>query len=666
MKNMKNLVLLTLLGMACYTPDTRAAYDDVGVGARVTGMGNAYTAVADDAYSVYYNPAGLGVLDRAQLATTYSKLFTGLSDNSNLQNSYVAFAQPIDQGRQGGYGLSWNYFTLDDLYREMSFSGSYGRQVFAEQVPAGLYAGLTAKYLTRGLGKVAAADNAFNDTGVANQGPDPVLQKGSKSNFDFDLGFLYRVRPRFTLGLDVQHLFEPNIAISESDSDPLGRNIKLGAAYQTGWTTFSSDLQFLKAPDGSTDKVLVAAAEKWLPTLLHGTFGVRGSIGLGDRDYRQLAFGLSYRIFRMQVDYGFSIPLGTVSGTMGHHRMGLSFRFGRPRGAEPKVSEAILENLRDLADVGTPEFRAQAEDLALYKRTAQREFLRQARVDTSEGRFAQAQAKLYQALSLNPGDKAVASSHDRMAVVASVFPEVLNFRADAGEAALYEGALDFVAAKDADALRKLAYAQSLNPADERYEKLLQAVENKTGVARAAAPAAPAAAPTLGKEKVVAASLALMEVALRDGDYDKVVKLAKEVLDISPENVLANKRMATAFYAKKDYPKALKHLRLAYRHEPEPAAKSALKSYIEAMVSLMDRVAREAAPAPAVEKPSKPAGVSPLEVQRMYEAGVDLYAQGRLSEAANMFQRILEIDPQNASARRAQQRVQADILQGGTR
>ncbi|MDE2293487.1 MAG: tetratricopeptide repeat protein, partial [Elusimicrobia bacterium] len=51
-------------------------------------------------------------------------------------------------------------------------------------------------------------------------------------------------------------------------------------------------------------------------------------------------------------------------------------------------------------------------------------------------------------------------------------------------------------------------------------------------------------------------------------------------------------------------------------------------------------------------------------QRLYEAGVDLYAQGRLSEAAGMFQKILSLDPKNASARRALTRVQAEILQGG--
>ena len=93
------LVLALLLGPV----RARAAYEDVGVGARVTGLGHAYTAVADDAYAVYYNPAGLGFLDRPELSTTYSRLLTGLSDGTNLQNSFLTYARPIAGGRKGDY-----------------------------------------------------------------------------------------------------------------------------------------------------------------------------------------------------------------------------------------------------------------------------------------------------------------------------------------------------------------------------------------------------------------------------------------------------------------------------------------------------------------------------------------------------------------------------------
>lgn len=661
--NMKRALASAALIAAVCVPQARAAYEDVGVGARVTGMGNAFTALADDVYAVYYNPAGLGTLQRPQLATTYSRLFTGLSDKSNLQNSFLAFERPIQYGRQGAWGFAWNYFTLDSLYREMTLTGSYGRQIFADRLPNGLYAGMSLKYLRRSLGSVDAADNAFGSTGMQNQGEDPVLKKGSKSNLDADIGLLYRVKPQFSVGLAVQHLMEPNIAFSEDDTDRLGRNIKLGAAYRTAWTSFAGDLGFIAAPDGSKDKVVTLAVEKWLPTLLHGTFGVRGSVGAGDRQYRQATAGLSYRIHRMQLDYGFSIPLGGVSSTFGTHRMGLSFKFGRPRGAEPKFSEAVLENIRELAEVGTPQFRAQAEALALYKRTAQREFLRQAQVDTSEGRFAQARAKLYQALHLNPKDKGIRASLDRMTDVQKLFPEVMNFRTDPAEAALYEGVLDYVAGRDKASVKKLAYAFSLQPGDDRYEAMLQLAEEAAGV-KAAVPAAPAVAPSVGREKLVGAKMALMEGALRDADYDRVLRLVKEVLELDPANSLAYKRKAAVLYARKSYEESLRALRAAKKYERQSEARRTLDGYIKAMVKLIEK-RRDAAKPKRPVRPAEPVKkrLDPQRVQRMWDAAVDLYAQGRLSEAARMLQNILRMDPKNRRAQRTLRRVQSELLEG---
>jgi tetratricopeptide (TPR) repeat protein len=668
MKNITRKVMQKLLAIflaaACATP-AQAAYEDVGVGARVQGMGNAFTAIADDVYSIYYNPAGLGTLERPQLATTYSRLFTGLSDNSNLQNSFLAYERPLQYGRQGTLGLAWNYFTLDSLYKEMSLYTSYGRRIFAEQAPNGLYAGATLKYLNRSIGGVSAAGNSFNNTGLRTGLPDPVLQKGSKSNIDMDFGLLYRIRPKLSLGVMFQHLFEPNIAFSDSDTDKLGRNVKLAAAYQTPWTAFTGELGFIKAPDGSTDKVLTLATEKWLPTLLYGTFGLRGSLGVGSRSYRQVTTGMSYKVHRMRVDYGFSIPLGTVSSTFGNHRIGMSFEFGRPRGAEPKFSEAILENLRDLASVGTPEFRAQAEELALYKRTAQREFLRQARVDTGEGRFDEARSKLFQALSLNPKDKGIRESLERMKLVAESYPVLEGFRTDPAEAALYEGIMEFIAGRDRKVLPKVAYAQSLKPADERLEAFVQVVERTLGITRdlTVVPTKPIAAPTMGKEKVIGASMALAEVALREQKWDTVLVHAREILEIDPTHARAHKWIATVRYAKKDYVGALKSLRTAYKFEGQSESRKRIKGYIDAMASLIERQKKGGLLGKPKTPKKGPRKMSPYEIQRAYEAGVDLYAQGRLTEALTTFERILKSDPKNASARRAAARIKSEILRG---
>ncbi len=44
--------------------------------------------------------------------------------------------------------------------------------------------------------------------------------------------------------------------------------------------------------------------------------------------------------------------------------------------------------------------------------------------------------------------------------------------------------------------------------------------------------------------------------------------------------------------------------------------------------------------------------------------MELYSRGQLREAAECFQRILEADPNNKSARLALRRVEAEALQSG--
>lgn len=48
------------------------------------------------------------------------------------------------------------------------------------------------------------------------------------------------------------------------------------------------------------------------------------------------------------------------------------------------------------------------------------------------------------------------------------------------------------------------------------------------------------------------------------------------------------------------------------------------------------------------------------VSGLYERGVDVYAQGRLGEAVKSFEDVLDIEPQNASAKRALSRVRKEI------
>lgn len=68
----------------------------IGVGARAIGMGEAYTAQADDISSIYWNPAGIAILNQSQASFMYIQQFQETS------YSHGAVATPLENGGVGG------------------------------------------------------------------------------------------------------------------------------------------------------------------------------------------------------------------------------------------------------------------------------------------------------------------------------------------------------------------------------------------------------------------------------------------------------------------------------------------------------------------------------------------------------------------------------------
>lgn len=86
---------------------TAAEFLELGVGGRAMGMGGAYTAVADDATSLYWNPAGLTNIEHR--AATFMHA-------AYLQSSfydYAAYAQNL--GHYGAFGASVQYLNAGSI-----------------------------------------------------------------------------------------------------------------------------------------------------------------------------------------------------------------------------------------------------------------------------------------------------------------------------------------------------------------------------------------------------------------------------------------------------------------------------------------------------------------------------------------------------------------------
>ena len=88
---------------AKYTAD----FLTLGVGARALAMGGAGTALSDNAYASYWNPAGLGQLTRYEVSFMHSTL------NGQDAYDFVSYIHPLKD--RGAIGVSWLRVGVDDI-----------------------------------------------------------------------------------------------------------------------------------------------------------------------------------------------------------------------------------------------------------------------------------------------------------------------------------------------------------------------------------------------------------------------------------------------------------------------------------------------------------------------------------------------------------------------
>jgi len=634
----------------------RAAFQDVGAGARAPGMGDAFTALADDVYAIHYNPAGLALLERPELGASYTRLLLGLTDSSDLSVTFLGYAHPLLNGREGVVGASWEQFTLDQsLYQEQAATLAYGRKLFTELGPGTLYGGLGVKRLARSFGFQPEASDAMNGASATGR-PDPVLNGSNRVGaFDADAGLLYQLGDHYRLGLSLIHFPQPNVAFSPDDSDKLPLTTRLGLNYGSALSNLGAQYETLRSPIGTRDHSLALAAERWFLRLFVGDFGFRAALNVGNRSYRQVSTGLSYRTQRVEVDYGFAMPIGSISSTAGTHRLSLSIRFGAAR--EPDESLLmVLQAMRQLKKGVAPELYALGAGLTPAQKALLDEHVALARSLEARAKYEAAFERLSLALALSPSDSELLKGFGRLNWVAQHVKELPDYKSDPVQSSWHQGILAYAAGDAALAVDKVAHALSLAPDDKPLADFLSGLESATGVKRPQVRSAPAA------NVKVEAALAKASVALEEGRYDEAIALSREALAEDQLSAAAWEDMGTSYFAVGAYADSRAAWEKALELEKDPSRRALMSGYVKSIDAILSRQ-RPLAPAAAPPKPAAPeraARGSPQEVQRVYNAGVDFYTAGRLEKARDAFQEVLKMDPTYAPASKALSRVMEEL------
>lgn len=322
--------------MMFYCLPVFAQFEYSGAGARGISMGNAFTALANDVYAIYYNPAGLARVRCNELTIDCGKPYWGLYDSSNLGSGFIGYAHCFDMW--GTIGFGWLNFSADGYYNENTFIFAWGKQIANLSEKGLLSAGIKFKMLSKEYGKTPYTENAIDlRTGQLKGSGDPVFDAGySRKGFSTSFGFLWNINVHNSIGLTLDDINQPDMGLSGEDK--IYSKPKLGYAYITNKVNMTSDFVL------ETNKlVILGGIEKWF---MDRTFALRGGLGIiGDSGFSNLSLGASWQYNkRSTIEYSFRYPLEGIS-TYGSHQISLALRFGVSKPLELDV-EAEMERLK--------------------------------------------------------------------------------------------------------------------------------------------------------------------------------------------------------------------------------------------------------------------------------------------------------------------------------
>ncbi len=166
---------------------TSAAFLEVGAGARSMGMGGAYVAVAKDAITLYWNPAGLSRIQNA------SSVFEKVDWITDVSFNFIAATMPLGSNL-GSIGVFINTMSVPNQpVRTVQYPQGNGEEYSAASVAFGLsYArnltdrfsiGANAKYISERIWHEKASSLAFDIGTLYETGVKGLRIGGCISNF---------------------------------------------------------------------------------------------------------------------------------------------------------------------------------------------------------------------------------------------------------------------------------------------------------------------------------------------------------------------------------------------------------------------------------------------------------------------------------------------------
>lgn len=240
------------------------AFAQSSPGGRAAGMAGAFVAVADDASAVYWNPAGVATGTFVSAVVDYGRWrpSAGSPQTSDSQRDTTAMvgmsatAFGVAYFRQGVVGKS---------LVEPAVVGSPSREEVRRSVQTSTLGVSLVQSLTERI--VVGATPKF-------------VRGGTTNTFDVDAGVMVSLA-RFRVGMVARNLATPSFSGEAGESIELDREVRVGAAWGSGWTGISrvivsADADVISRLSSSGDRRdLAGGIETWW---FNQRLGLRGGL----------------------------------------------------------------------------------------------------------------------------------------------------------------------------------------------------------------------------------------------------------------------------------------------------------------------------------------------------------------------------------------------------
>ena len=308
-KKCKLISLLGLVGVISFGICFKAGFaeDDGGVpgaylfwgaGVRSLGLGRAYTAGCNDGSSVYWNPAGLSLVERKEFVAAYSLL------SEDTSHSFLGAALPQKNIGIGLGIVDLRSLGLDKRNRDNEDIGDFditqtaGIIALSKEIYSAFYLGSSVKIVQEKI-------DIYSDVG-----------------YGLDLGVMYKYEYKFipvSAGLYLQNIIKPGIKLIEKEEE-FPFSVRLGVD-----CTILNDRLYLAVDsfkiDGERIKMYCGGEYRFMEDFMSARLGINEN---------EITTGFGIDFSDIKLDYAFicRTTWSKQSELYFPHRIGITIKWG--------------------------------------------------------------------------------------------------------------------------------------------------------------------------------------------------------------------------------------------------------------------------------------------------------------------------------------------------